>query len=244
MPSIRQFLAASFFTCVALVAAASTSLAQTSNVQVVNPASAPVLTKIVNPASAPVPVSGTVKIGNDAGTPVQAKIVNAAASPVLVRVVDESARTPFQKSLSVTNSPDTSIYTVPTNKRLVIEFVSAHIKAPVDVKVTSITLTTQLASSSSPLTHFFVAYFQGTKQGGGIQQFTTDDYTASQQLRVFAGPGTQVKFGFDLSVLNPTFRIGGITISGYLEPVAEASSTSAPVSEAEAVEAGWESQNK
>jgi hypothetical protein len=256
MPSIRQFLAASFFTCAALVAAATTSFAQTSNVQVVNPASspvqtkivnpasAPVLTKIVNPASAPVPVSGTVKIGNDAGTPVQAKIVNAAASPVLVRVVDESAREPFQKSLNINQAADTFTYTVPTNRRLVIEFASAHVKTPGDVKVTDITLTTQVNSSSAAFAHHLIPYFLGTKAGSiGGQQFPSDEYSAAQQMRVYAGPGTQVKFNFDTDTL-ASFRVADMTISGYLEPVPGAAATSAPAAEAEGVETDWASQDK
>ena len=255
MPSIRQFLAASFFTCAALVAAAATTPAQTSNVQVVNPASNPVQTKIVNPASAPVqtkivntasspvPVSGTVKIGNDAGTPVQTKIVNAAASPVFVRVVDESAHEPFQKTLSISPSSNANTYTVPTNKRLVIEFASAHLKVSESVKVTNVSLTTQISSSSAPFSHDLVAFFQGTNFGGFQQPQKTDEFTASQQVKIYAGPGTQVRFSFQTSV-PPSLSLGSLTISGYLVPVPGAAATSAPVSEADAAEADWESQDK
>jgi hypothetical protein len=258
MPRFRQYLAASFLTAAALVAAASTSPAQTSNVQVVNPASSPVQTKIVNPASAPVPtkivntasapvpVSGTVNIGNAAASPVQAKIVNAASGPVLVRVVDESAREPFQKSLVINQTADTFTYTVPTNRRLVIEFASVHVKTPGDVKVTDITLTTQISSSSAAFAHHLIPYFLGNKVGslGGNQQFPSDEYTAAQQMRVYAGPGTQVKFNFDTGTV-ASFRVAAMTISGYLEPVPGAAATSAPLSEANtAAEADWESQNK
>jgi hypothetical protein len=62
-------------------------------------------------------------------------------------------------------------------------------------------------------------------------------------MRVYAGPGTQVKFGYEVST-SPSFRSVGMTISGYLEPVPGAAATSAPAAEAEAAEADWESQNK
>lgn len=235
MPNFRQYLVASVFAAVALLAAAAPARAQASEVKVVNPSSSPVQTKIVNPASAPVPT----KIINTTGAPVQTKIVNGVTTPVPVRVVEDAAREPFQKTLNFSQSSDTSTYTVPAGKRLVIEFASAHFKLPVDIKVTSVRLTTQLSSSSGPITHFLVAYFQGTQQNGGLGiAATTDEYTASQQMKVVAGPGTQVKFSFDVSEINAAFRTGGITISGYLLPVPDAAAA------ASAAEVTSESQNE
>lgn len=224
MPSFKQCL----LTFVFALAASATSLAQTSDVKIVNPASSPVLTKIVNAA----------------GAPVQTRIVNPTAAPVPVKVVDEAAREPFQKSLSINGSTDNSTFTVPTNRRLVIEFVTAHFGEPVDVKIVLVKLTTQLTTGSAALNHFFVPHFQGTRQGGGINQFTTDEYAVSQQARIYAGPGTQVKFAFDLSVQSPTFRSGSMTISGYLEPVAGVSAASAPASATDGAQADWESPNE
>ncbi len=220
MPRFRQCLLASVFA----LAASATSLAQTSDVKVVNTSSSPVQTKIVNPVSAPV----------------QTRIVNPTAAPVPVRVVAEDAREPFQKSLSFTTSANNTTYTVPAGKRLVIEFASAHFKMPSDVKVTNVTLTTQLGPSSGPIAHYLVAHFQGTKQPVGLgSQQPTDEFTASQQVRVLAGPGTQVKFGFEFSTF-VSQASASMTISGYLLPVPAA----AAAAEAAGVEAGEESQNE
>jgi hypothetical protein len=228
MPSFRQCLLTSAFA----LAAAAPSLAQTSDVKVVNPASNPVQTKIVNPASAPVPT----KIINTAGAPVQTRIVNGVTTPVPVKVVDDAAREPFQKSLSFTTSANNTTYTVPAGKRLVIEFASAHFRMPVDVKVTNVTLTTQISSSSGPVPHYLVAHFQGNRLPPGLGFQTTDEYTASQQLRVIAGPGTQVKFGFEFSTF--VSQVGAsMTISGYLLPVPGADA-------AEAAGAGADSESQ
>jgi hypothetical protein len=279
MPRFRQYLVASFLTSVSLLIAGGTSQAQTSNVQVVNPASSPVQSKIVNTASAPVQakivntastpvhVSGTVNIGNAAATPVQAKIVNAATAPVqtkivnaasapvpvtgnmnisnnagnpvLVRVVDEGAREPFQKSIFARGGS----FTVPAGKRLVIEFASANIAVVQDLKVMNVTITNKLSTSASAQIHFLVANFAGTAnnvQGFGV----SDRFSASQQMRVYAGPGTEVTTGFDLSTNTGTVVFSTVTISGYLETVPGAAAATATAVEAVGVETSGESQNK
>jgi hypothetical protein len=78
----------------------------------------PVNVTVVNTASQPVPVTGTVNIGNSNPIAVSGNvgIENAGSSPLRVRDVGNPARQPVRF---------TGEYTVPSGKRLVIEYFSA-----------------------------------------------------------------------------------------------------------------------
>ena len=52
------------------------------DVRVVNPATAPVQTKIVNGTAAPVPVTGTIKLGNLASSPANVRSVESIGQRV------------------------------------------------------------------------------------------------------------------------------------------------------------------
>src|SRR5688572_28585510 len=84
---------------------------------------------VVNTPTANAEQSGTWSVGITGTSSVN--VVNPSHSPVLGRDVDHPVRQPFQRSVVIDfatgQGTATAQFTVPANKRLVVEYVSAQI---------------------------------------------------------------------------------------------------------------------
>ena len=154
-------------------------------VTVVNPFNAPVPSAIVNPSSSPVPTA----------------IVNPSTSPVPTTDVNEPALQPFQATLfphSSTSNQATDTVTVPTGKRLVIEYYS---------------------SQAQDLTGGAAGMVLTTTAGGNLVQYivyvnANNTNQVNQTARIYADPGSTVEaFAFNA---NSSSTAGFVTVSGHL----------------------------
>ena len=171
-----------------------------------NPAGADKGVTVVNTSSNPVPVAaqGTTNIAGNVSvtnTPtVQAQqggtwtvgVNSWESNPVFVRHAGESARQPVQVAGFVNIDNGTFgtanpliLYTVPDGKRLVIEWASVGANVPAGQRITSFTFSTTAGNTGQG--HRLVVYDQGTTFNCSAH------FTASQQVRFYADPGTQVK---------------------------------------------------
>jgi hypothetical protein len=160
--------------------------------------------------SSPVPVSGSVSI---TGTPT-VSLANDATSPWLVRDVDRPAAQPFNYYATLTwvsgylfaNADKSQTFTVPTGKRLVIEFVSLQSSVPSGDKVMFARLDSSVSSLVLSLTD------------AGVGGDNTQVFTATHRVFSILDPGTTV---------TPTAYCGNatdgcaggtvlISVSGYL----------------------------
>jgi hypothetical protein len=143
------------------------------------------------------------------------KVVNSSNEPVLVRDLDEPARQPFVKKLSIPIASGQSSYSasisVPTGKRLVIESVSGGtflLKGQTLYVLLSTEVTGDLA-------------FDGTLYllGNNIQYNTNQDLSGfTQQIRLYStsivaitacrAGGASTNFSGDINVQ--------VTVAGYL----------------------------
>jgi len=208
---------------------------QTQNVKVVNTASESVPiqgTATVNGTVQAqqngtwnVGINGTPVVGLDAGNnTVKFDAVNNtvkidSASPLPMRDVENPARQPFQADAPSTGEfPDgmfvtlPMITTIPAGKRLVIEQVSvsgAMIKGQ-----RMVTAGLHISNSGNNVQHFLTVTPQGS---GGCCR---DVFIASQQVRLYADPGTIVS-GFATRDVNTGFASAAVSfsISGYLVDV-------------------------
>jgi len=168
-------------------------------------------TVTIDPKQLPLPMTGNVQI---TGTP-SISFSNTASSPLYTRDVDNPARRPFQTTLCLTASfgqpasscgSTTSQYAVPSDRRLVIEFVSGFCSTgPVGGTALTI-LRTELNTTVAgiPVQH-------NIPLTPGLGHFD-----AAQQTRIYADPGTNVNLGGSLSAgSTPTSVICDITMSGY-----------------------------
>jgi len=196
--------------CLALSPAADAGpgATPTANVNVVN-------TPNVNVSNTPTvtvgnfpgtqPVSGSVQVGND------------IAHPVPVRDVDNPARQPFQAggfapfSANETNVI-VNIATVPTGKRLVIEHVSVSCSLPTGQKMVEADLEVVLSNQTTYPNNLRVSA-QGSDASG-----THDLSIASEQVRLYADPGTPVRCFVDRDSFSGSGDVQ-CSISGYLVDV-------------------------
>lgn len=168
-------------------------------------------TVTIDPKQLPLPVTGNVQI---TGTPT-ISFSNTASSPLYTRDVDNPARRPFQTRLCFTVSFGqpasscgslTSQYAVPSDRRLVVEFVSGFCSTG-PVGGTALTLIrTELSTSVS-----------GTTAGHNIPLTAgLGHFDAAQQTRIYADPGTNVNLGSSLSGgSTPSSALCEMTVSGY-----------------------------
>jgi hypothetical protein len=152
---------------------------QTQNVNVVN-------TPSVNVAN--FPATTNVAIDPSANT-----VKIDTANPLLVRDVENSARQPFH-NVEFGGFEDGAnftgfvpITTVPAGKRLVIEYCSLIATMPVGQTIFNARIGTQLLDSNngSTLYHVLTVSAQGSD---GLRDF----FSVSQELRLYADPGTTV----------------------------------------------------
>ena len=140
--------------------------------------------------------SPTVTVGNTNANPVP-----VVASPPL----------PFQEEVilqfpSGTVNASQSFQVLP-GKRLVIEHVSARAALTEGQQLTETSIETLQVGGGSAIKHYFAASFQGNTPG------TADYYAISQQTRLYAVGGVQVR-----AFRNGTAGSGtvNISVSGYL----------------------------
>ena len=176
----------------------------TQNVNVVN-------TPSVNVANTPTvnaQQSGAWSVGITGTSAVH--VVNESDSPVLARDVDEPARHPFQRGLVLDfpagQGTASAEFTVPANKRLVIEYVSARISL---TEGNLHWFSVRTAAGDSTGTHFFAPMSIPNLPGF---------YTISQQTRLYAGPGSTVTIEARRTI-NFSADSGSAGISGYLVDV-------------------------
>ena len=106
-------------------------------------------------------------------------VINSRENPALVRSLAPQGWEPFQHTASMTNTIDVSIYTVPADKRLVIEFVSGFCNSSQGVPVQTVRL-------SGSVDHFLTLTVFATGTGTSFAVIT-------QQTRIYANPTAIVK---------------------------------------------------
>jgi hypothetical protein len=149
------------------------------------------------------PKANTVKI--EAGEPLPVVLAGAAAAP-----------TPVQSDLI----PGSLTYVVPTGKRLVIEFVSVHtgsVAAAPPGEEQFFEVRIGVTAGGVSVDHFLV--LQRDVRPGRPLPFVADQYryTASQEVRLYADPGSSVALINNCSGGCPGEVAG--TMSGYLVDV-------------------------
>jgi hypothetical protein len=142
--------------------------------------------------------------------PVMASIINDADHPVPVVVVGTPAPAePFQHQVS-SFVPASLLLPVPAGKRLVIEFYSGTAATHVPCTMAAMRIETNL--SDGTLQHKLLAV---PVPEGEVSDFNL--YTISQQVRLYAGPGTLVRFAASTNPACPADFTG--VVSGYLTDV-------------------------
>lgn len=229
MSKLRNYLlTASGFTALAVALLftsppTSTGVPSSKDVLVINPASQPVPTA----AQGTTTIAGSVSVANTptvtfapgasvgidpASNTVQ--LANTAASPVPVVNINDAGQ-PFQAGASITQAGTNvsllDIATVPTGKRLVIEFISATGQVPVGQHVELMEINT-VTDPFGGLTHQLLVHAQPPAVIGDSL------FRANQQLRLYANAGSQVKALFRRSS-NAGNGVFVVTISGYLVDV-------------------------
>ena len=142
---------------------------------------------------------------------------NTDSNPVPVRDVENPARQPFQQELFL-STPDgllgaTEQFTVPSGKRLVIEFVSFSMTWPGGQVTTRAFINVCNASGNScPASSYLPASFQATEFGG------SEFFVASSPTRLYADPGTVVSAAVRRNVTAGE-GLATVAISGYLVDV-------------------------
>jgi hypothetical protein len=163
----------------------------------------PVPVQVTNDAAHAVPVAvqgtatvqGTVKV---AGDPAPASAIQAQSS--------------CPQPCSATPYADLTLYTVPANKRLVIEHASGFVQLP-DGSKAVFTLKTAIAGTSLggvPYPMVAIDHVLGPAAQAGTV------FSSSNSLRVYADPGTNVTFHVDVEAGTLSIDYAFANISGYL----------------------------
>jgi hypothetical protein len=130
-------------------------------------------------------------------------VVSSPQTPVVVRPVAPQGWEPFQHTASITNTIDVSIFTVPADKRLVIEFVSGFCSTSQNVPVHTVRL-------SGSADHFFTPHIFPT---GAATSFAV----ITQQTRIYANPTAVLKLAV-FPTSNSSTTTCSISISGHFMP--------------------------
>jgi hypothetical protein len=128
-------------------------------------------------------------------------VVNSAQNPAMVRDVDRPSREVFQSTVTVTNTVDVTLFTVPADKRLVLEFVSGFCNTTQNVPVHTVRL-------SGSIDHFLTPTVVPTSGSSTFAVIT-------QPVRIYVAPLAAVKV-----TVFPTAASGttscAISVSGHL----------------------------
>jgi hypothetical protein len=140
--------------------------------------------------------------------PLMALIINDAANPVPVVDVGTPAPAaePFQHQVSSFVPASLSV-PVPAGKRLVIEFYSGTAATQVPCAMAAMKIETNLSGADLEHKLFAVPVVLG-------EPSDFNQYTVSQQVRLYAAPGTFVQFAASTSPACPADFLG--VVSGYL----------------------------
>ena len=130
-------------------------------------------------------------------------VVNSPQSPLPVRPVTPQGWEPFQHTASITNTIDVSIFTVPPDRRLVIEFVSGFCSTSQNVPVHTVRL-------SGSADHFLTPHVFATGPATSFAVIT-------QQARIYANPTAVVKLAV-FPTSNSSTTTCSISISGHFMP--------------------------
>jgi hypothetical protein len=128
-------------------------------------------------------------------------VLNTTQNPALVRDVDRPGREAFQTTATVTNTVDVTLYTVPADKRLVVEFVSGFCNTTQNIPVHTVRL-------SGSVDHFFTPTVSPTGLSTAFAVIT-------QEARIYVAPLAAVKLTVFPTALGPTTSCA-ISISGHL----------------------------
>ena len=128
-------------------------------------------------------------------------VINTAQNPALVRDVDRPGREPFHNTVTVTNTIDVTLFNVPADKRLVIEFVSGFCTTTQTVPVHTVRL-------SGSVDHFLTPTVFPT----GV---STTFAVITQLARIYAAPLAAVKITVFPTAANATTTCS-ISVSGHL----------------------------
>jgi hypothetical protein len=128
-------------------------------------------------------------------------VVNTAQSPALVRDVDRPGREAFQTTGTVTNTLEVTLFHVPSDKRLVVEFVSGFCNSSQNVPVHTVRL-------SGSVDHFLSPTVSPTGPGSAFAVIT-------QPTRIYVAPLAPLKVTVFPTAANPTTSCA-ISISGHL----------------------------
>jgi len=177
-------------------------------------------TRDVNIANTPLPVTGSVTLAPGASVNVNSSVAN----PVRVRSVNDAIQ-PVQASVSCTSPSNTigcgpaTIYTVPTGKRLVIEYASMD-ACLLPGQTVELSIYTTLGSA---FTRHYVnisppAAGPGVTNIGCNLPAASSITTVGQALRLYADAGTTVDVEGDRNAIAGSANLH-FTISGYLVDV-------------------------
>jgi hypothetical protein len=166
------------------------------------------LTATVGAAALILSVAGAGPAVAQTFKPVMSLIINEADRPVPVVDVGTPAPAaePFQHQVS-SFVASSLLLQVPQNKRLVIEFYSGSAGTPVPCAMAAMRIETNLSEGSMPHSLLAVPVIEGQ-----VSEFNS--YTISQQVRLYAAPGTFVRFAAATLPGCPADFLG--VMSGYL----------------------------
>ncbi len=138
-----------------------------------------------------------------------AQVGNTASQPVPVRDVEYHGRQFFREAVNCTAFPGDFFsqvrFLVPADKLLVIKTVSVGANVPSGRR-----------AATSCVVESFPPSFAYTVSLQHLQSFsTTDSFGALEQVRLYAGPGEQVRLVFFRDQVANS-AIGSMTVSGYL----------------------------
>lgn len=128
-------------------------------------------------------------------------VINSAQNPALVRDVDRPGREAFHNTVTVTNTIDVTLFNVPADKRLLIEFVSGFCTTTQTVPVHTVRL-------SGSVDHFLTPTVFPTGPGTSFAVIT-------QLARIYAAPLAGVKVTVFPAAANATTTCS-ISVSGNL----------------------------
>lgn len=147
------------------------------------------------------------------------RITNTTTQSVPVKDQDHGARQPVYLHASVDFydgsyyphfTPSSNMYTVPANKRLVLEYFTADIPAMVGQRV-RVSLQTTTAGNSIAL------YYMPLETPVAFDPFNIQATSiASRVIRIYCDPGSSVHLSVSRSTNGGVSTPGDITISGYL----------------------------
>ena len=141
----------------------------------------------------------------------EGKAIARAIQAVLVRDADNPARQPFATECDVQYASLGCTVTVPADKRLVIETVTATLVLPQGAKPLNFFVST-VAGGFKNANHALVAQFMG--RGGGVIE--NDYYAISESIRLYAEPGSTVLLEGQTTTVPPATEDDILTMSGYL----------------------------